>query len=277
QLHLASFTEGLMLGTHNHAIHKTGKNKKKMEKSNIRELILVAKDWKPTHKKQIETASLIADAILKTRTLVNNPPNICSTVTFSKEAEEIAKENHYILKILEKEDLEKFTKQKESAAGKELEVVENSEQEQARGIIEEAIEIVPYHESKELEKTIQAIENYVHSIDSCIGDNDTGKCDYKLVSGENEIPVKSLSDVLSKVREMGRKGLEIQRYKGLGEMNAEELAETTMNINTRTLLKVKVEDAIKADSIFSTLAGKDVQRRREFIEKHALEVRNLDV
>ncbi|MEK7359875.1 MAG: DNA topoisomerase (ATP-hydrolyzing) subunit B [Planctomycetota bacterium] len=179
--------------------------------------------------------------------------------------------------VYTEEDLEKFTKQKESAAGKELEVVENSEKEQASGIREEAIEIVPYHESKELEKTIQAIENYVHSIDSCIGDNDAGKCDYKLVSGENEIPVKSLSDVLSKVREMGRKGLEIQRYKGLGEMNAEELAETTMNINTRTLLKVKVEDAIKADSIFSTLAGKDVQRRREFIEKHALEVRNLDV
>ncbi|MEK6621013.1 MAG: DNA gyrase subunit B, partial [Planctomycetota bacterium] len=179
--------------------------------------------------------------------------------------------------VYTEEDLEKFTKQKESAAGKELEVVENSEKEQASGIREEAIEIVPYHESKELEKTIHAIENYVHSIDSCIGDNDTGKCDYKLVSGENEIPVKSLSDVLSKVREMGRKGLEIQRYKGLGEMNAEELAETTMNINTRTLLKVKVEDAIKADSIFSTLAGKDVQRRREFIEKHALEVRNLDV
>ena len=179
--------------------------------------------------------------------------------------------------VYTEEDLEKFTKQKESAAGKELEVVENSEKEQASGIREEAIEIVPYHESKELEKTIQAIENYVHSIDSCIGDNDTVKCDYKLVSGENEIPVKSLSDVLSKVREMGRKGLEIQRYKGLGEMNAEELAETTMNINTRTLLKVKVEDAIKADSIFSTLAGKDVQRRREFIEKHALEVRNLDV
>ena len=87
----------------------------------------------------------------------------------------------------------------------------------------------------------------------------------------------SLNEILSKVREMGRKGLEIQRYKGLGEMNAEELAETTMNINTRTLLRVKVEDAAKADAIFSTLAGKDVQRRREFIEKHALEAKNLDI
>ena len=60
-------------------------------------------------------------------------------------------------------------------------------------------------------------------------------------------------------------------------MNAEELAETTMSVSTRTLLRVKVEDAVKADAIFSTLAGKDVQRRREFIEKHALEARNLDV
>ena len=98
-----------------------------------------------------------------------------------------------------------------------------------------------------------------------------------MLSGDLEIYAHSLNEVLAKIREIGRKGLEIQRYKGLGEMNAEELAETTMNINTRTLLRVKVEDAAKADSIFSILAGKDVQRRREFIEKHSLEVRNLDI
>jgi DNA gyrase subunit B len=60
-------------------------------------------------------------------------------------------------------------------------------------------------------------------------------------------------------------------------MNAEELAETTMSPVTRTLLRVKIEDAAKADTIFSILAGKDVQKRREFIEKHAMEVKNLDV
>ena len=126
-------------------------------------------------------------------------------------------------------------------------------------------------------KIIREIEEYGFSIDEYFNGHDQEKPRYKLISGDTEIFAQSLSEVLSKIREIGRKGLEIQRYKGLGEMNAEELAETTMSVSTRTLLRVKVEDAVKADAIFSTLAGKDVQRRREFIEKHALEARNLDV
>ncbi|MEK7699612.1 MAG: DNA gyrase subunit B, partial [Planctomycetota bacterium] len=181
--------------------------------------------------------------------------------------------------IYTEEGLEDFRKEKQSIAEKEREILGKNEQKQEDGatnvvdvvaVVDEVIEVVEHYENKELDKTIQAINN-------CIGANGAEKNEYKLVSGDIEILVNSLSDVLSKVREMGRKGLEIQRYKGLGEMNAEELAETTMDINKRTLLKVKVEDAVKADAIFSTLAGKDVQRRREFIEKHALEVRNLDI
>ena len=78
-------------------------------------------------------------------------------------------------------------------------------------------------------------------------------------------------------KEAGKKGLDIQRYKGLGEMNAEELAITTMDSSSRTLLRVKIEDAMKADEMFSTLSGKDVKRRREYIETHALDVKNLDI
>jgi len=90
-----------------------------------------------------------------------------------------------------------------------------------------------------------------------------------------ELP--SLQAVVTHLLGRARKGLDIQRYKGLGEMNPEQLWETTMNPATRTLLQVKIEDMPEADMIFSTLMGDEVEPRRRFIEENALNVRNLDV
>jgi len=96
-------------------------------------------------------------------------------------------------------------------------------------------------------------------------------------SDGHELTLHSKSEVLNHVLELGKKGVSIQRYKGLGEMNPEQLWETTMDPARRSLLQVRVEDGVDADEIFSILMGDVVEPRRDFIQKHAPEVRNLDV
>jgi DNA gyrase subunit B len=100
---------------------------------------------------------------------------------------------------------------------------------------------------------------------------------FRLINGDDSYDVASLGDICAGIRQIGGKGIEIKRFKGLGEMNADQLWETTMNPDTRTLLSVKVEDAGEADRLFSILMGGDVEKRRNFIRDHALEVQNLDI
>lgn len=98
-----------------------------------------------------------------------------------------------------------------------------------------------------------------------------------LKSGEEVVAkINGPAALYDRIQEYGRKGLSIQRYKGLGEMNPEQLWETTLDPNVRTLLQVRVADAMKADEIFSTLMGDVVEPRREFIQDNALKVRNVD-
>lgn len=99
----------------------------------------------------------------------------------------------------------------------------------------------------------------------------------KLFRSDSSIDITGPFSLLNGIFEVGRKGISLQRYKGLGEMNAEQLWETTLDPNARSLLRVRVNDAVGADNLFSQLMGEDVEPRRDFIQENALSVANLDV
>ena len=139
------------------------------------------------------------------------------------------------------------------------------------------------HEVKEIEKLFEklkkrrlSIEDYfLRREESVTGEKDPAK--YVLVSEEEQTELDSVADIAPGIRKIGSKGIEIKRFKGLGEMNADQLWETTMDPERRVLLRVRTEEAEEAERMFSLLMGDNVERRRNFIEEHALEVKNLDV
>ena len=100
---------------------------------------------------------------------------------------------------------------------------------------------------------------------------------FTISTNGTKVTKEKVVDVLNYVVEDAKKDFTITRFKGLGEMNAEQLWDTTMNADTRTLLQVKLEDAVAAEDIFTTLMGENVEARRKFIEENALEVVNLDI
>lgn len=95
--------------------------------------------------------------------------------------------------------------------------------------------------------------------------------------GSKDYPIHSFSEVMNTLEAEGRKGYEILRYKGLGEMNPEQLWETTMDPEFRALLQVRIEDAVEADRVFSTLMGEEVEPRKLFIEENSINVNNIDI
>jgi DNA gyrase subunit B len=108
-------------------------------------------------------------------------------------------------------------------------------------------------------------------------DLETYRPPYKIKTSQEERTVESLKAVADAVLQAGQKGVEIQRYKGLGEMNPEQLWQTTMNPEARSMLRVEIASQEDAEDIFARLMGDQVEPRRQFIEENALNVKNLDV
>ncbi|HEY1686019.1 MAG TPA: DNA gyrase subunit B [Tepidisphaeraceae bacterium] len=139
------------------------------------------------------------------------------------------------------------------------------------------------HEVRDMEKMFAQLEQYGLSIDdyfltqeeSVSGEKLTTK--YALISEDKSHNIAGVAQILPEILSLGKQGIEIKRFKGLGEMNAEELWDTTLDPSRRVLLRVTLEEASEAERLFSVLMGEDVERRRQFIEEHALEVKNLDV
>jgi len=137
---------------------------------------------------------------------------------------------------------------------------------------------VELHESKSIAELLNKISRKGFNVEHYSAQD---KPLFEVVEGEGEKaqvkPLFSIAEILSSIKEVGRRGIQIKRFKGLGEMNAKELFETTMNPANRKLLRIDVTDAIEAEEMFTKLMGDEVEPRKQFIEDNALNVRNLDV
>ncbi len=176
-------------------------------------------------------------------------------------------------------ELNEFVEQQEKVTGGELEVAEKHDEGNGSADSAKRLHIVELNEVRTINTLLADLREMSFEINALLPEDRTGSEEARFVlrKGETEIGLEDLRSLLPAVRSAGEKGMQITRFKGLGEMNAEELRETTLDPKNRTLLKITMRDAGAADDIFRVLMGDHVEPRREFIEKHALDVDNLDV
>jgi DNA gyrase subunit B len=180
-----------------------------------------------------------------------------------------------------REQLDAFRSQQEEKTGGELAVADEEQgpSTEVNGQALRTLHIVELHEGRTINNALVELAKMNFSLQDLIPQDRTGSEEprFSLRRGDHSTGLEDLRGLLPAIRAAGEKGLKITRFKGLGEMNAEELRDTTLDPANRTLCQVTMRDAGAADDLFRILMGDKVEPRREFIEKHALEVRNLDV
>ena len=202
----------------------------------------------------------------------------------------LGREQHW---FAERAELDQFIAAEESRRGHELRVVDETptadvtkdETATADGAAlsqehEAMLQVIDLHETRTINRVLELLFGYgikFHDLLSAGTKDGLAIRPFIVINEGEEYPVSSLRDLLGQIRKLGEQGLKLTRFKGLGEMNADELGETAMDPKSRTLLRVTMHDAAAADEIFRVLMGDHVEPRREFIEKHALDVKELDV
>ncbi len=140
------------------------------------------------------------------------------------------------------------------------------------------VTLTPLYASSDLQDVAREIEGFGPSVKHWFASSGVPELRFQLQrEGQEPAEFECLRDVLEAIRQSGQRGIDVTRYKGLGEMNPDQLWETTMDPDRRTLMRIRLSDAVEADRLFSLLMGESVEPRRAFIERHALEVTELDI
>ena len=173
-------------------------------------------------------------------------------------------------------DKDEFVHKYEESHGENVTVEDETEN---NNDDENRIRVTEFYEVKTINAGLKELDTFGFNIEALLPEDRTGMQEsrYLLKRGETETGIDDLRGLVGAVRAAGEKGMQVTRFKGLGEMNAEELRETTLDPENRTLIQVKMDNAAEADNMFRILMGDKVEPRREFIEKHALDIRELDV